>query len=84
MTPLTNAIQPQPAQPPPPPPKPRLDFQGMVKDATKGKNRTRGGLSSAVIIMIQSVYAQEIAQAGKSAPGEAPPGLEPGWGGQGR
>jgi hypothetical protein len=87
---LKSALQPQPipqmATPSPgaPAPKPSLDFQPMVETATKEHDKKRGGLSSAMINVIQAVYAQEAQQQG--ARGIQPPalGMQPGWGGEGR
>ena len=84
---LSNALTPPPqapTPPPAPPPKPKVDFQPMVTDAAKGKENSRGGLSSAIVMLIQTMYAQEIAQAGKSQPGYPTSGLSSGWGGSGR
>jgi hypothetical protein len=86
---LTEALQPPPIAPPPAPPqtsapsKPQLDFQPMVKDAVKDHKKNRGGLSSAMIQTLQTLYAQDAQN--QAQPVQTPnSSLNPGWGGEGR
>lgn len=89
MSKLDNALQPQaippaapPAAPGAPPPKPGLDFKPMVEKASRGNQKSRGGLSSAMILMLQNLYVQQ-AQSGQ--PVQTPNNdLNSGWGGMGR
>jgi hypothetical protein len=79
----TQPVQPQPAPGvPPAPQKPGLDFKPMVEKASKGDQKLRGGLSSAMILMLQNLYTQapQGAQPVKPLNNE----LNSGWGGQGR
>ena len=64
MTNIGNTLQPQAAPlSAAPPPKPGLDFKPMVQDATKENDKSRGGLSSAMILMLQNLYVQQAQQA---------------------
>ncbi len=85
MTKLAQAMNPAPVPPQPaaPPPKPSLDFEPMVEEADKGKETMRGGLSTAMIMAIQAIYAEEARQPGQQVNGQNV-GLKPGWGGSGR
>ena len=66
------------------PQKPALDFKPMIKDAVKDHKSNRGGLSSASIAIIQSIYLQDAQQQGAQLQNNQNIGLNPGWGGQGR
>jgi hypothetical protein len=67
----------------PPAQKPKLDFAPMVEEADKSKEKMRGGLSAAMIAIIQAIYTQEAQQPGQPVNGQNV-GLKPGWGGSGR
>jgi hypothetical protein len=82
--PITPPTPPVPPTAPAIPKKPALDFKPMIKDAVKDHKSNRGGLSSASIAIIQSIYLQDAQQQGAQLQNNQNIGLNPGWGGQGR
>jgi len=71
-------IPPQAAQPQQAPPK--LDFAQLAEE----KQGERGGMSSAIISIIQRIYKENNGKDKAQMQPSPKAGLNPGWGGEGR